>query len=158
MGVAIRFSFFAHFHRSTNGQEATASHSGRNLASCIEKSRRCRGYCEARELPQPPAFIRNAFVDARLRHSHGAGVAWTQGREHDDDLHARVESTGRWREKPAGLRTKETLTLGSKRRMQDARQPIRLPLQQDCFGAAAETTTCEAPTLAPRRGRRGAAV
>src|SRR6266496_1872313 len=67
VGVAICLSFVPYFYRSANGQEATASHRGRNFTNCIEKGRRCRGDCETRELPQPPPFFRDAFVRARLR-------------------------------------------------------------------------------------------
>ena len=37
-----------------------------------------------------------------LRHSHRAGVVRAQGREHDDDLHARAEPAGPRRKKSAG--------------------------------------------------------
>ena len=60
MGLAICFSFVADFGRSARRKKTTASHGRRYLAERIEEGRRSSWDCQARELPQPAAFIRDA--------------------------------------------------------------------------------------------------
>ncbi len=56
------------------------------------------------KLPHFKALLRNASAGKRLRYPHGAGVVRPQGREHDDDLYPRAESTGNRSKESAGLK------------------------------------------------------
>jgi integron integrase len=50
------------------------------------------GNRQARDASYASTFVRHAFARGRERHPHRAGAPGALGREHDDDLHARVES------------------------------------------------------------------
>jgi integrase len=52
------------------------------------------GNRQARDTAYASTFVRYAFARGRERHPHRAGAPGALGCEHDDDLHARVES--RW--------------------------------------------------------------
>src|SRR5205814_7374110 len=105
VGLAICFSVVADFGRSAQRTKTTTSRGRRNFAKCDQKSSGRVQNREACELPQSAALLCNASTDSGLRHSHCAGIAWTQRREHDDDLYARTEQARRRRQKPARLNT-----------------------------------------------------
>ena len=55
-----------------------------------------------RDAAQPAAFVRDASAGKRLRHPHAPGVARSQQRADDDDLHPRAESRPARRAQSAG--------------------------------------------------------
>src|SRR5947208_2057515 len=80
----------------------------RNFAKRHQKSSGRLLNRETRKLSQPAAQFRDASTHQRLRYSHRAGTAWSQGCEHDDDLYARAQQTWHWCEEPARLNGDQT--------------------------------------------------
>ncbi|MBK9090678.1 MAG: phage integrase N-terminal SAM-like domain-containing protein [Holophagales bacterium] len=53
--------------------------------------RRRRRHRQTGQLPHPAPLLRDAPPRGRLRHQDHPGTAWTQRRQHDDDLHSRAQ-------------------------------------------------------------------
>jgi len=109
MGVAVCVSFFSFIIRSAFSRscETATSYRRNSLAGRGEESSTRIGYYQTGDVSHTAAFVRDALTRAWLRHPNRAGVARTQGREHNNGLHARAQQAGYWREESAGLRTEE---------------------------------------------------
>jgi len=70
------------------GRQAPAPHLPRHCAASREGRGEGGGHREAGVVPHVPSLLRDAPARTRLRHTHGAGAARTQGCEDDADLHA----------------------------------------------------------------------
>src|SRR3954451_7218348 len=95
MDVAVYLSISSHLDRPALGRATPSSRGwqgGTTLASSSSTYSRNR---QARNTSHAAPFLRHPPSAIRLRYSHRAGVARTQGRHYDDDLHARSESRGR---------------------------------------------------------------
>jgi len=113
VGVAVCFSIVtnlarpAQWVRRRTAAVAPPSCGRKRLAGCGEEGSAGIRHFKTGDVSYAAAFVCDAFVGERVRYSNCPGVVRSQGRKHDDDLHARVESTGAWGAKSDGYELRE---------------------------------------------------
>ena len=103
MAVAVRVSCRQTFKGSALRRETPASCYGEQLAEGCKERDSTRWNPQDWKLTYFSALVCHAFTGKRTGYPYSAGVAWTQGRFDDDDLHSCPEQTGARRSQPIGL-------------------------------------------------------
>jgi len=92
LGMAVGVSRRIALSRPGDGRDAATPPTRVGAPACGARSQSPSDVDEAGDLPQPPAFVRDPSPGGRVRYPDVAGAVGAQGCQHDDDLHARVES------------------------------------------------------------------
>jgi hypothetical protein len=94
MGLAVCVSRVADLPRSALGTAYALSSSRIGRAEGDRDGGASIGHREEGRPAHVSAFLCNSSSRRRLRYSDSAGVAWAQGCQHDDGVHARAQSRG----------------------------------------------------------------
>src|SRR5665647_1389884 len=91
LALAVGLSAAAPLEEPPDRRAGTSSRPREHHPAGHEGSGGERRHPQARELPHPAPLLRDPPARGRLRHPHDPGTAWSQGRPHDHDLHARAQ-------------------------------------------------------------------